>query len=61
MTYDQISAQNAVKRQQPIKELSLPAFKARKDENNYISIDADTYQAAILNVKLPPGFKLECD
>jgi len=56
-----MSAQTAVKRQQPIKEISLPAFKARKDENNYISIDADTYQAAILNVRLPPGFKLECD
>lgn len=50
-----------VKRQQPIKELTLPTFKARKDENNYVSIDVDTYQAAILNVRLPAGFKLECD
>lgn len=41
--------------------MTLPTYKARKDENNYVSIDADTYQAAILNLKLPPGFKLECD
>lgn len=41
--------------------MTLPAFKARKDENNFVCIDADTYQSAILNVKLPYGFKIECD
>lgn len=50
-----------VKRQQPMQALTLPTYKARRDESNYVSIDADTYQAAILNVKLPTGFKLECD
>ena len=34
---------------------------ARRTNDNYVFVDADTYQAAILNTKLPPGFRLEVE
>ena len=33
-------------------------MRPRKNSDTHMFVDADTYQAAILNIKLPHGFKL---
>jgi hypothetical protein len=37
---------------------NLPPMRPRKNSDTHMFVDADTYQAAILNIKLPHGFKL---
>ena len=37
---------------------TLPPMRTRKNSDKYIFMDADTYQAAILNIKLPNGVRL---
>ena len=37
----------------------LPPMRTRKNSDDYIFIDADTYQAAFLNIQLPHGVRLE--
>jgi len=36
-------------------------MRVRKNSENLIFLDADTYQTAILNVLLPMGIKLETE
>lgn len=38
---------------------TLPAMRVRKNEDGHIFIDADTYQTAILNTRLPIHIRLE--
>lgn len=40
---------------------TLPPMRVRKNSENLIFLDADTYQTAILNVLLPMGIKLETE
>ena len=40
---------------------TLPPMRVRKNSENFIFLDADTYQTAILNVLLPMGIKLETE
>ena len=37
---------------------TLPTIRPRKNSETQIYIDADTYQAAILNIKLPNGIRI---
>jgi len=52
---------NGGPRQQPLASRNVDGIKPRKQENEHVYLDADIYQAAVLNVKLPPGFRLECE
>ena len=37
---------------------TLPPMRSRKNSAEHIYLDADTYQAAILNIKLPNGIRV---
>lgn len=43
----------------PVQARTLPAMRVRKNADGHIFIDADTYQTAILNTRLPIHIRLE--